>query len=201
MTGSICTKNDIEYIKTVFDDLSDALMQMAHGQIPLPAEISGLLSDIRKPLAKGRLPCVFEVDRIIARLHSFFNAIEQQRQQQQQQVACAYGLERQMYRLKNVRYFLVVLTNYPETQQVSLGLRRRRRRIKTMILLFLGLVLSFFAVAYLFASQTYSGYGIYLIAMTVFFILPLVSEDSSVEMIIISLSGVSIFTVAALCVS
>lgn len=199
MTGSICTKNDIEYIKTVFDNLSDALMQMTHGQIPLPAEISGLLSDIRKPLAKGRLPCVFEVDRIIARLHSFFNAIEQQRQQQQ--VACAYGLERQMYRLKNVRYFLVVLTNYPETQQVSLGLRRRRRRIKTMILLFLGLVLSFFAVAYLFASQTYSGYGIYLIAMTVFFILPLVSEDSSVEMIIISLSGVSIFTVAALCVS
>ena len=199
MTGSICTKNDIEYIKTVFDNLSDALMQMTHGQIPLPAEISGLLSDIRKPLAKGRLPCVFEVDRIIARLHSFFNAIEQQRQQQQ--VACAYGLEKQMYRLKNVRYFLVVLTNYPETQQVSLGLRRRRRRIKTMILLFLGLVLSFFAVAYLFASQTYSGYGIYLIAMTVFFILPLVSEDSSVEMIIISLSGGSIFTVAALCVS
>lgn len=197
MTGSICTKNDIEYIKTVFDDLSDALMQMAHGQIPLPAEISGLLSDIRKPLAKGRLPCVFEVDRIIALLHSFFNAIKQQRQQ----AACAYGLERQMHRLKNVRYFLVVLTNYPETQQVSLGLRRRRRRVKTMILLFLGLVLSFFAVAYLFASQTYSGYGIYLIAVTVFFILPLVSEDSSVEMIIISLSGVSIFTVAALCVS
>lgn len=197
MTGSISTKNDIEYIKTVFDDLSDALMQMAHGQIPLPAEISGLLSDIRKPLAKGRLPCVFEVDRIIARLHSFFNAIKQQ----QQQVACADGLERQMHRLKNVRYFLVVLTNYPETQQVSPGLRRRRRRVKTMILLFLGLVLSFFAVAYLFARQTYSGYGIYLIAMTVFFILPLVSEDSSVEMIIISLSGVSIFTVAALCVS
>ncbi|KKF38577.1 hypothetical protein SJZ84_20345 [Hafnia paralvei] len=197
MQGSISTKNDIEYIKTVFDDLSDALMQMAHGQIPLPAEISGLLSDIRKPLAKGRLPCVFEVDRIIARLHSFFNAIKQQ----QQQVACADGLERQMHRLKNVRYFLVVLTNYPETQQVSPGLRRRRQRVKTMILLFLGLVLSFFAVAYLFASQTYSGYGIYLIAMTVFFILPLVSEDSSVEMIIISLSGVSIFTVAALCVS
>lgn len=195
MTGSICTKNDIEYIKTVFDDLSDALMQMAHGQIPLPAEISGLLSDIRKPLAKGRLPCVFEVDRIIARLHSFFKVIKQQ------QVACADGLERQMHRLKNVRYFLVVLTNYPETQQVSPGLRRRRQRVKTMILLFLGLVLSFFAVAYLFASQTYSGYGIYLIAMTVFFILPLVSEDSSVEMIIISLSGVSIFTVAALCVS
>lgn len=195
MTGSICTKNDIEYIKTVFDDLSDALMQMAHGQIPLPAEISGLLSDIRKPLAKGRLPCVFEVDRIIARLHSFFQVIKQQ------QVACADGLDRQMHRLKNVRYFLVVLTNYPETQQVSPGLRRRRRRVKTMILLFLGLVLSFFAVAYLFASQTYSGYGIYLIAMTVFFILPLVSEDSSVEMIIISLSGVSIFTVAALCVS
>lgn len=195
MTGSICTKNDIEYIKTVFDDLSDALMQMAHGQIPLPAEISGLLSDIRKPLAKGRLPCVFEVDRIIARLHSFFKVIKQQ------QVACADGLDRQMHRLKNVRYFLVVLTNYPETQQVSPGLRRRRRRVKTMILLFLGLVLSFFAVAYLFASQTYSGYGIYLIAMTVFFILPLVSEDSSVEMIIISLSGVSIFTVAALCVS
>lgn len=201
MQGSISTKNDIEYIKTVFDDLSDALMQMAHGQIPLPAEISGLLSDIRKPLAKGRLPCVFEVDRIIARLHSFFNAIKQQQQQQQQQVACADGLERQMHRLKNVRYFLVVLTNYPETQQVSPGLRRRRRRVKTMILLFLGLVLSFFAVAYLFARQTYSGYGIYLIAMTVFFILPLVSEDSSVEMIIISLSGVSIFTVAALCVS
>ncbi|MCE9902130.1 hypothetical protein [Hafnia paralvei] len=199
MQGSISTKNDIEYIKTVFDDLSDALMQMAHGQIPLPAEISGLLSDIRKPLAKGRLPCVFEVDRIIARLHSFFNAIKQQ--QQQQQVACADGLERQMHRLKNVRYFLVVLTNYLETQQVSPGLRRRRRRVKTMILLFLGLVLSFFAVAYLFARQTYSGYGIYLIAMTVFFILPLVSEDSSVEMIIISLSGVSIFTVAALCVS
>lgn len=197
MPGSISTKNDIEYIKTVFDDLSDALMQMAHGQIPLLAEISGLLSDIRKSLAKGRLPCVFEVDRIIARLHSFFKAIKQQRQQ----VACADGLERQMHRLKNVRYFLVVLTNYPETQQVSLGLRRRRRRIKTMILLFLGLVLSFFAVAYLFASQTYSGYGIYLIAVTVFFILPLVSEDSSVEMIIISLSGVSIFTVAALCVS
>lgn len=195
MTGSICTKNDIEYIKTVFDDLSDALMQMAHGQIPLPAEISGLLSDIRKPLAKGRLPCVFEVDRIIARLHSFFKVIKQQ------QVACADGLDRQMHRLKNVRYFLVVLTNYPEIQQVSPGLRRRRRRVKTMILLFLGLVLSFFAVAYLFASQTYSGYGIYLIAMTVFFILPLVSEDSSVEMIIISLSGVSIFTVAALCVS
>lgn len=197
MQGSISTKNDIEYIKTVFDDLSDALMQMAHGQIPLPAEISGLLSDIRKPLAKGRLPCVFEVDRIIARLHSFFNAIKQQ----QQQVACADGLERQMHRLKNVRYFLVVLTNYLETQQVSPGLRRRRQRVKTMILLFLGLVLSFFAVAYLFARQTYSGYGIYLIAMTVFFILPLVSEDSSVEMIIISLSGVSIFTVAALCVS
>lgn len=195
MTGSICTKNDIEYIKTVFDDLSDALMQMAHGQIPLPAEISGLLSDIRKPLAKGRLPCVFEVDRIIARLHSFFKVIKQQ------QVACADGLERQMHRLKNVRYFLVVLTNYPETQQVTPGLRRRHRRVKTMILLFLGLVLSFFAVAYLFASQTYSGYGIYLIAMTVFFILPLVSEDSSVEMIIISLSGVSVFTVAALCVS
>lgn len=197
MQGSISTKNDIEYIKTVFDDLSDALMQMAHGQIPLPAEISGLLSDIRKPLAKGRLPCVFEVDRIIARLHSFFNAIKQQ----QQQVACADGLERQMHRLKNVRYFLVVLTNYPETQQVSPGLRRRRQRVKTMILLFLGLVLSFFAVAYLFARQTYSGYGIYLIAVTVFFILPLVSEDSSVEMIIISLSGVSVFTVAALCVS
>ena len=197
MPGSICTKNDIKYIKTVFDDLSDALMPMAHGQIPLPAEISGLLSDIRKPLAKGRLPCVFEVDRIIARLHSFFNAIKQQ----QQQVACADGLERQMHRLKNVRYFLVVLTNYPETQQVSPGLRRRRQRVKTMILLFLGLVLSFFAVAYLFARQTYSGYGIYLIAVTVFFILPLVSEDSSVEMIIISLSGVSIFTVAALCVS
>lgn len=197
MPDSISTKNDIEYIKTVFDDLSDALMQMAHGQIPLPAEISGLLSDIRKPLAKGRLPCVFEVDRIIARLHSFFKAIKQQRQQ----VACADGLDRQMHRLKNVRYFLVVLTNYPETQQISPGLRRRRRRVKTMIFLFLGLVLSFFAVAYLFASQTYSGYGIYLIAMTVFFILPLVSEDSSVEMIIISLSGVSIFTVAALCVS
>lgn len=195
MTGSICTKNDIEYIKTVFDDLSDALIQMALGQFPLPAEISGLLSDIRKPLAKGRLPCVFEVDRIIARLHSFFKVIKQQ------QVACADGLDRQMHRLKNVRYFLVVLTNYPETQQVSPGLRRRRRRVKTMILLFLGLVLSFFAVAYLFARQTYSGYGIYLIAMTVFFILPLVSEDSSVEMIIISLSGVSIFTVAALCVS
>lgn len=197
MQGSISTKNDIEYIKTVFDDLSDALMQMALGQFPLPAEISGLLSDIRKPLAKGRLPCVFEVDRIIARLHSFFNAIKQQ----QQQVACADRLERQMHRLKNVRYFLVVLTNYPETQQVSPGLRRRRQRVKTMILLFLGLVLSFFAVAYLFASQTYNGYGIYLIAVTVFFILPLVSEDSSVEMIIISLSGVSVFTVAALCVS
>lgn len=196
MPGSICTKNDIEYIKTVFDDLSDALMQMAHGQIPLPAEISGLLSDIQKPLAKGRLPCVFEVDHIIARLHSFFKAIKQQRQQ----VACADGLERQMHRLKNVRYFLVVLTNYPETQQVSLGLRRRRQRIKTMMLLFLALVLSFFAVAYFFANQTYSGYGIYLIAMTVFFILPLVSEDSSVEMIIISLSGVTIFTVSALCV-
>lgn len=195
MPGSICTKNDIEYIKTVFDGLSDALMQMMHGQILLPAEISGLLSDIRKPLAKGRLPCVFEVDRIIARLHSFFKVIKQQ------QVACADGLDRQMHRLKNVRYFLVVLANYPETQQVSPGLRRRRRRVKTMILLFLGLVLSFFAVAYLFASQTYSGYGIYLIAITVFFILPLVSEDSSVEMIIISLSGVSIFTVAALCVS
>jgi len=197
MPGSISTKNDIEYIKTVFDDLSDALMPMEYGQIPLPAEISGLLSDIRKSLAKGRLPCVFEVDRIIARLHSFFQAIKQQRQQ----VACANGLERQMHRLKNVRYFLVVLTNYPETQQVSPGLRRKRRRIKTMILLFLGLVLSFFAVAYLFASQTYSGYGIYLIAMTVFFILPLVSEDSSVEMIIVSLSGVSVFTVAALGVS
>lgn len=195
MTGSICTKNDIEYIKTVFDDLSDALIQMALGQFPLPAEISGLLSDIRKPLAKGRLPCVFEVDRIIARLHTFFKVIKQQ------QVACADGLDRQMHRLKNVRYFLVVLTNYPETQQVSLGLRRRRQRIKTMILLFLGLVLSFFAVAYLFASQTYSGYGIYLIAITVFFILPLVSEDSSVEMIIVSLSGVSIFTVASLYVS
>lgn len=190
MQGSISTKNDIEYIKTVFDDLSDALMQMAHGQIPLPAEISGLLSDIRKPLAKGRLPCVFEVDRIIARLKVI-----------KQHVACADGIERQMHRLKNVRYFLVVLTNYPEKQQVSPGLRRRRRRVKTMILLFLGLVLSFFAVAYLFASQTYSGYGIYLIAMTVFFILPLVSEDSSVEMIIISLSGVSVFTVASLCVS
>jgi len=195
MTGSICTKNDIEYIKTVFDDLSDALIQMALGQFPLPAEISGLLSDIRKPLAKGRLPCVFEVDRIIAHLHSFFKVIKQQ------QVACADGLDRQMHRLKNVRYFLVVLTNYPETQQVSPGLRRRRRRVKTMILLFLGLVLSFFAVAYLFASQTYSGYGIYLIAITVFFILPLVSEDSSVDMIIVSLSGVSIFTVASLYVS
>lgn len=160
MPGSISTKNDIEYIKTVFDDISDALMQMAHRQFPLPAEISGLLSGIRESLAKGHLPCVCDVDAFIAR----FKGIQQHRQQ----VACADGLDRQMLRLKNVRYFLVVLTNYPETQQASPVLLWWRKRVKTMLVLFLGVDLSFFAVAYLFAGNFYALCVICLMSIIVF---------------------------------
>lgn len=49
MTG-ISTKKDIEYIKAVFNDLSEALTQMAYGQVVLPVDIKGLLSDIQASL-------------------------------------------------------------------------------------------------------------------------------------------------------
>ncbi len=136
----ISTKKDIEYIKAVFDDLSEALTQMAHGQVTLPVDIKGLLSDIQESLIKGCLPCSLEVDCFEESLLLFLQSVRQQ----QQSVDCIAEVDRQMARLRDVRYFLIVLTGYPERIQAPPRLLWRWRDIKMLSVLFVSIALPFF---------------------------------------------------------
>lgn len=194
MTG-ISTKKDIEYIKAVFNDLSEALTQMAYGQVVLPVDIKGLLSDIQASLIKGRLPCALEVDCFEESLLLFLRSVRQQRQS----IVCTTEVDRQMARLRDVRYFLVVLTGYPERVQEPPRLLWRWRDIKTLSVLFLSVVLSFCSVLYLASGNNGAVHGVYCIAIILFSISIYALEESGVGGVVFSLSGVTIFTVAALC--
>lgn len=131
-------KKDIEYIKAVFNDLSEALTQMAYGQVVLPVDIKGLLSDIQASLIKD-VCHVPEVDCFEESLLLFLRSVRQQRQS----IVYTTEVDRQMARLRDVRYFLVVLTGYPERVQEPPRLLWRWRDIKTLSVLFLSVVLSF----------------------------------------------------------
>lgn len=190
----ISTKKDIEYIKTVFDDLSEALTQMAHGQVTLPVDIKGLLSDIQESLIKGRLPCALAVDCFEESLLLFLRSVRQQRQS----VVCTAEVDRQMARLRDVRYFLVVLTGYPERIQEPPRLLWRWRDIKILSVLFVSIVLSFFSVIYLVSGNNCIVNGVYCVAIILFFISIYSLEGYGVGGVMFSLSGVTIFTVSAL---
>lgn len=185
----ISTENDVEYIKAVFGGINARLVQSECYQAAMTPDVRDNLTDILAALTRRRLPSVLYVDGLL----SFFRKI---RTQQQDDTGIA-DIDQHIIRLREIRYFLIVLTECPAQEKEPPDIRGKYRALKGMLAFFFGGVLFFCGVTQLFALDDAGVLGVYFIAIVFFGLAAYIPTYYERELFICSLTGVTIFTVMA----